>query len=300
MKDNDPLDAACLAAIERAIGGSPKGDETVAIVRVMRDAQINAAQLSRAVWSGVRPNADGSALLDAGKKSGERYLSIATMRVLAPLRGVGDEPLFAKPDGGALSAASVIKRIRAAAEAAGLRGFYGGASPALGMERDCGVSSDSLRHRKPRSIVRAWYALGARPRDWRLTRPQFADGAPAWGAPIYALWGTDAEDRRTPGLESAARGARLRAMLTAPPPQPGAERPTGTEWLVVGSPTDPIVPLKARRAIEPMLRLARELGEPPSRVGAAMERARTGIFCLDRPSRQWPPRPWQAYVPGGP
>lgn len=300
MKDNDPLDAACLAAIEHAIGGSPKGDETVAIVRVMRDAQINAAQLSRAVWSGVRPNADGSAVLDTGKKSGERYLSIATMRVLAPLRGVGDEPLFAKPDGGALSAASVIKRIRAAAEAAGLRGFYGGSSPALGMERDCGISSDHFPHRTSRSIVRAWYALGARPRDWRLTRPQFADGAPAWAVPMFALRGAEEEARRAPGMASAARGARLRAMLTAPPPQPGAERPTGTEWLAVGIPTTPIVPLKARRAISPAIRLARELGEPPSSVIAAMERAGTGVFFIDRPGRQWPPKPWQAYVPGGP
>ena len=82
----------------------------------------------------------------------------------------------------------------------------------------------------------------------------------------------------------------------APPPRPGAERPTGSEWLHVGTggiPAPAFVP-HAYLAFEPVHRLARELGMPADEVAAAVERANVDLSCRERPSRRWPVRPHDA------
>lgn len=298
MKDK-PIDARALARIERALAGSPKGDEAIAIVRVMRDAQLKAAQLARSVWDDVRPQADGSALLDISisglrERRGGRYLSIETMRALAPRRGLGAEPLFAKANGAGLSSSAIIKRIRDAAAEAGLTGRFGGSSPGLGMQRDSGSWHDNPSARR----VRTWYALGGN--HWAgllVGDAECEDDVPSWLQPLRDWRRTVRHrnpDKSDASALSAAAGARLRAMLTAPPPRPGAERPTGSEWLHVGSsgiPARPFVPY-AYLALEPVRRLARELGMPVDEVAGAIERANAALACLEHPRRRWPVSPY--------
>lgn len=310
-----PIDASDLLRIERALAGSPKGDETIAIVRVMRDAQINAAQLSRAVWDDVRPLAGGGAdfavsaassrVVPAGARarSWDRYLSIATMRVLAPRRGLGTEPLFAKADGAPFSSATVIKRIRDAAAEAGLHGRFGGSSPALGMERDSGSWLAQPNARR----VRTWYALGGHWPGLLGRGGDRLDEMPAWAKPLLE-WRETVRHRdfreagkANAGLLAAARGARLRAMLTIPAAQPGDERRTGAEWKdigIPGLPASPYVP-RAYWALEPVRRLAREFGMPLDEVADIVKRANVEVSCIDRPGRRWPPRPGDTLSPYG-
>ena len=294
MKDK-PIDASDLVRIERALAGSPKGDEAIAVVRVMRDAQISAAQLARCVWDDVRPQADGSAVIVVSlsgpiERREERYLSIETMRALAPRRGLGAEPLFTKANSDGLSPAAILKRVRDAAAEAGLRGYFGGSSPALGMQRDSGSWHDRPDVRR----VRTWYALGGN--HWAgllVGDPEREDDIPAWLQPLRdwrRISRHRSPDKSDASAISVAAGARLRAMLTAPPPRPGAERPTGSEWLRVGNhsiPAPPFVP-HAHLALEPVRRLAREFGLPLNEVADAIERANVEVSCRKPPGRRWP------------
>ena len=157
MRRATPLRSGDLVRIEEAIGESRKGAETLAMIGVMRDALLKGSQTPDLRWLQLHPLPDGGARLElpqdgrsllwAAPMSGadywdfgwgrqspgpdnSRYVGPAAMSWLRPLRGLPDELMFA------VSASTVGGRIRAAAEAAGLEGFFGAASPLLGMQLD--------------------------------------------------------------------------------------------------------------------------------------------------------------------
>lgn len=164
MYNTTPIRFADLARIETAVGGTPKGRASLAMIGLMRDAMLQGTAIPQLRWSQLYPTPDGGARLELPRrgrpispsllqtiarsatllglgivgadKDGSRYAGPSTMEWLAPLRGLPDAPVFAGRGGAPLSAAAAGGRIRAAAKAAGLEGPFGAVSPLAGMEMD--------------------------------------------------------------------------------------------------------------------------------------------------------------------
>ncbi len=109
----------------------------VALVAVMRDAMLRPAETATITWGNVGRDPDGSGTVyiqrvrdPAGQ---DLYLGPPTMQALnaiSPLRPAPRDFVFN------LSPYQITRRIRAAAQAAGLPGYFSGDSPRLGMAQD--------------------------------------------------------------------------------------------------------------------------------------------------------------------
>ena len=147
-----PLDEAAFAIIRRTaaiprrrtegrrekLGDAlERGAHDIAIMSVMRDAQLRRGEAAALVWSDVRPQADGTGLLfirrsktDQRAKGAMQHLDVQAMIDLERIR-----PLFHE-DGDSvfrLTGERISERIKEAAQAAGLGDGFSGHSPRVGM-----------------------------------------------------------------------------------------------------------------------------------------------------------------------
>ena len=125
-----------------------RGMVDVALVAVMRDGLLRHSDVSALIWADVQLEADKSGRLTVrrartgrGSQGAVMYLSRATMRSLDAVRPEDhgpEAPVFN------LSADQIGRRIRAAAEAAGLKGEFNGHSPKVGMAQDLAAAGCAL------------------------------------------------------------------------------------------------------------------------------------------------------------
>ena len=111
-------------------------DLTLAIVRLMFDAQLRRSEAAAVMWEHITEEADGSGRLfiprsktDQSGKGAIQWLSQDTMAALQKLPVVG-KSVFG------LSDSAIYRRIRAVAAKAGLKGSFSGHSPRVGMAQD--------------------------------------------------------------------------------------------------------------------------------------------------------------------
>ena len=125
-----------------------RGMVDVALVAVMRDGLLRHSDVSALIWADVQLEADKSGRLTVrrartgrGSQGAVMYLSRATMRSLDAVRPEDhgpEAPVFN------LSPDQIGRRIRAAAEAAGLKGEFNGHSPKVGMAQDLAAAGSAL------------------------------------------------------------------------------------------------------------------------------------------------------------
>ena len=155
QKQAMPLTEAAFAAIRRtapiprrrADGSREKlddalerGAQDIAIISVMRDAQLRRGEAAALVWSDVRPQPNGTGQVYIRKSKTDqraegqiKHLDLQAMIDLERIR-----PLFHEKSDSVfrLEAVRISERIDAAAQAAGLGGGFTGHSPRVGMTID--------------------------------------------------------------------------------------------------------------------------------------------------------------------
>ena len=155
QKQAMPLTEAAFAAIRRTAAiprrrpdGSreklddalERGAQDIAIISVMRDAQLRRAEAAALVWSDVRPQPDGTGQVyirqsktDQLAKGAIKHLDLQAMIDLERIR-----PRFHEKSDSVfrLQAVRISERIDAAAQAAGLGDGFTGHSPRVGMTID--------------------------------------------------------------------------------------------------------------------------------------------------------------------
>ncbi len=154
QKQAEALTAEAFAAICSAArrsragrGGSPespqsansRGDLDIALISVMRDAMLRRSEAAELVWSDIQQAPDGSGRLlirrsktDPEGRGAVAYVSTATMAALALIR-------HGAPHGAGvfgLCPNQISRRIKKAAQAAGLGDGFSGHSPRVGMACD--------------------------------------------------------------------------------------------------------------------------------------------------------------------
>ena len=117
----------------------------VALVAVMRDAMLRPSEAAFITWGNIGRDPDGSGavyLKRARDAAGQDlYLGPPTMRALDSICPLHPDPrdfVFQ------LSPYQITRRIRAAAQAAGLPGHYSGDSPRLGMAQDLAAARGAV------------------------------------------------------------------------------------------------------------------------------------------------------------
>ncbi len=116
-----------------------RGKRDIAMICLMRDALLRVSEAAALTWADVDVQTDGTGRLlikrsktDIAGEGAVAYLFIRTMKMLDSIRGgVGDAEsiLGLRPN-------QISKRIKQAAQAAGLGTGYSGHSPRVGMARD--------------------------------------------------------------------------------------------------------------------------------------------------------------------
>ena len=125
-----------------------RGMVDVALVAVMRDGLLRHSDVSALIWADIHLEADGSGWLTVsrarngrGRQGAVMYLSRATMRSLDAVRPEDHDPEATVFN---LSPDQIARRIRAAAETAGLQGEFNGHSPKVGMAQDLAAAGCAL------------------------------------------------------------------------------------------------------------------------------------------------------------
>ena len=139
-------------------GGRPEGRETamcrgnldIALISLMRDAMLRVSEAAVLTWSDIVSEADGTGRLlirrsktDAEGEGAVGFLSIPTMEALRLICGARlstDSVFGLRPN-------QISRRIKQAAQAAGLGDGFSGHSPRVGMARDlarAGIELPSL------------------------------------------------------------------------------------------------------------------------------------------------------------
>ena len=139
-------------------GGRPEGRETamcrgnldIALISLMRDAMLRVSEAAVLTWSDIVSEADGTGRLlirrsktDAEGEGAVGFLSVPTMEALRLICGarVSTDSVFG------LRPNQISRRIKQAAQAAGLGDGFSGHSPRVGMARDlarAGIELPSL------------------------------------------------------------------------------------------------------------------------------------------------------------
>ena len=157
------LTRACLGAIQATAGfprllpggrlenpshAEARGRLDVALVATMRDGLLHRSEAAAITWDDVQLADDGSGRLtvhrsktDPNGKEVARCLCRPTMHALAAIRPAKPRPctlVFG------LSGQQICRRIRAAAQAAGLEGDFTSESPRLGMAMDLAAAGCEL------------------------------------------------------------------------------------------------------------------------------------------------------------
>ena len=139
-------------------GGRPEGRETarcrgnldIALISLMRDAMLRVSEAAVLTWSDIVSEADGTGRLlirrsktDSEGEGAVGFLSVPTMEALRLICGarVSTDSVFG------LRPNQISRRIKQAAQAAGLGNGFSGHSPRVGMARDlarAGIELPSL------------------------------------------------------------------------------------------------------------------------------------------------------------
>ena len=162
QKQARPLDEAAFDAIRRSAaiprrrpdGGREglddaleRGAQDIAIISVMRNALLRAGEAAALVWADVRPQADGTGQVYIRRSKTDqravgtlRHLGRRTMSDLEEIRPFDErgQTVFG------LNAQGVSRRIKAAAQAAGLGDGFSGHSPRVGMAVDLATFGSGL------------------------------------------------------------------------------------------------------------------------------------------------------------
>ena len=165
QKQAQALTAEALTAIRSTAcsprpgrGGRPEGGETarcrgnldIALISLMRDAMLRVSEAAVLTWSDIVTEADGTGRLliqrsktDAEGEGAVGFLSVPTMDALRLICGarVSTDSVFG------LRPNQISRRIKQAAQAAGLGDGFSGHSPRVGMARDlarAGIELPSL------------------------------------------------------------------------------------------------------------------------------------------------------------
>ena len=152
-----PLRESEIGAIERAIGGSRKEREAVALIRLMRDVPAcGPVAASRLTWADVAalPGGEGAVDLGDSRWRPRWWVSPATLAALEPLRGFPAEPVFRGRAGRPLGSSSLSSRIASICRAAGLGEGFGTESPRAGTQADARAAGWDAPPRYHRGIVR--------------------------------------------------------------------------------------------------------------------------------------------------
>ena len=134
--------------LENAVHAAARARLDVALVAVMRDGMLRRSEAAAITWGDVERASDGSGRLTVRRsktdQTGEgsvQYLSQEAMKALAGIRPASPR-LETRVFG--LSDRQICRRIRAAAEAAGLEGEFVGHSPRVGMAMDLAATGCEL------------------------------------------------------------------------------------------------------------------------------------------------------------
>lgn len=125
--------------LERTETAEARGNLDIALIRVMRDAMLRISEAAALTWADIRAAADGSGRLlirrsktDLEGRGAVAFLSAPTMAALALVRDSrtdADSVFDLGPN-------QISRRIKMAAQAAGLGDGFSGHSPRVGMARD--------------------------------------------------------------------------------------------------------------------------------------------------------------------
>ena len=165
QKQAEGLTAEVLGVIQEAArnprrgrGGRPespqtaesRGDLDIALISLMRDAMLRVSEAAALTWRDIETEADGSGrLLIRRSKTdpeGEGAVVFVSAPTMAALRRIRDRALDAGSVFG-LRPNQLSRRIKRAAQAAGLGSGFSGHSPRVGMARDlarAGIELPSL------------------------------------------------------------------------------------------------------------------------------------------------------------
>ncbi len=124
---------------ESAQTAGSRGRLDVAIISLMRDAMLRVSEAAALTWTDIEAQTDGTGRLlirrsktDPEGSGAIAFLSGSTMEALAPIRdgALADDSVFG------LRPNQIARRIKKAAQAAGLGNGFSGHSPRVGMAQD--------------------------------------------------------------------------------------------------------------------------------------------------------------------
>ena len=124
--------------------GKPTARQDIALIETMRDGMLRRSEASNIRWEDIEADADGSGILtipvskaDQEGKGTVVYLSRQAMRAIDKLPKVKHGPF-------ALHPATIARRLRAAAQKAGLGDGFSGHSCRIGMAQDLAQAGTDL------------------------------------------------------------------------------------------------------------------------------------------------------------
>ena len=136
--------------VESAHVAERRGRLDIAVIALMRDAMLRVSEAAALTWSDVAEEPDGTGRLlirrsktDPEGSGAVAFVSVATMEALASIRNqaLASDSVFG------LQANQISKRIKRAAQVAGLGDGFSGHSPRVGMAQDlvrAGIELPSL------------------------------------------------------------------------------------------------------------------------------------------------------------
>lgn len=163
QRQASPLTAACLAAIratakfprpgragaiEKPEAANRRGDMDIAIASVMRDGLLRVSEAAALVWNDVQKLPAGGGTLRIPRSKTDQagsgvYVYIGAI-ALEALEKIRPEPTEPAASVFGLSASQIVRRIAAAAQAAGLEHPFSGHSPRVGMAQDLAAAGVEL------------------------------------------------------------------------------------------------------------------------------------------------------------
>ena len=124
-----------------------RGKKDLAIICLMRDAMLRVSEAAALTWADIEVQADGTGRLlirrsktDSAGEGAVTFLSLQTMKTLDSIRADAEDResvLGLRPN-------QIAKRIKQAAQAAGLGIGFSGHSPRVGMARDLAMAGTEL------------------------------------------------------------------------------------------------------------------------------------------------------------
>ena len=148
------LESACIprtgrgSSRESETAARARGEKDIAIISLMRDAMLRVSEAAALTWADLDLQEDGTGRLlirrsktDVDGESAVAFVSVPTVEYLERIRG---NALRRKRACSSCNATSLARRIKRAAQEAGLGDGFSGHSPRVGMARDLARSGIEL------------------------------------------------------------------------------------------------------------------------------------------------------------